>query len=1048
MSISDPFIRRPVATTLVMLGLLLFGALSFRTLPVSDLPSVDFPTINVSAGLPGASPETMATAVATPLERQFSTIDGLDSMTSISTLGNVSITLQFSLKRDINDVPPDVDAAIARASRLLPPGMPSPPSYRKVNPADLPVLYLALTSPTLPMWQLNEYADTLMAQRISMVNGVAQVNVFGQQRYAVRVQVDPFALASRGIGINEVEQAVQRANVNLPVGTVEGEHRTFTLQTTGQLLTAEPYGDIIVAYRQGSPVRLRDVGRAVDGVEDDKMAAWFANREVFQRTLMLAIQRQPGANTVEVVDAIREILPQLESYLPPSVTLRLLYDRSQTIRHSVNEVEFTLMLSLALVVMVIFLFLRNLSATTIPSLALPLSVVGTFAVMALCGFSINNLSLMALTLSIGFVVDDAIVVLENIVRHMEMGKRPMEAAFDGARQIGFTILSMTISLAAVFIPILFMGGILGRLFHEFAVVIISAILISGVVSLTLTPMLASRFLRPPREQKHGALSMRVERVFQRMLAFYQVSLRWVLAHRFVTLTLNIGIVIAAALLAWAIPKGFVTDEDTSQIFAVTETPQGTSFAELTRRQSQVVELLRDDPNIEGMTSSIGGGFAGSMGGMNFGRMFIALKPRSERELGVSEVIQQLRARAAKVPGISVSFQNPPTIRLGGRLSKSLYQFALQSPDLAELYRVAPEMEARLRGMDEIQDVGSDLQVRSPQLMIDIDRDKAATLGLSPEQIESSLANGFGPRWISTIYAQNDQYRVLLELDPRYQRDPAVLSKVYVKSDTGNLVRLDAVARLGEEVGTQSISHAGQLPAVTLSFNLKPGVSLGEALAKVNEAARETLPPTVTTSLQGTAQAFESSLKGMGWLMLFTVVFIYIVLGILYESFVHPLTILSGLPSAAFGALLVLMGFGHDLNVYSLVGLIMLVGIVKKNAIMQIDFALEAQRTRAKSPIDAIYEGCIVRFRPIMMTTMAALMAALPLALSTGSDSRRQLGLTAVGGLLISQLVTLYLTPIVYTYFDELQDALQRRGANLRASFAKVRSDKPVGVETV
>jgi len=855
------------------------------------------------------------------------------------------------------------------------------------------------------------------------------------------VQVDPFALASRGIGINEVEQAVQKANVNLPVGTVDGEYRSFTLQTTGQLLTSAPYGDIIVTYRNGAPVRMRDLGRALDGVEDDKQAAWFANPETFQRALVLAIQRQPGANTVEVVDAIKRILPQLESYLPPSVTLRVLYDRSQTIRHSVNEVQFTLMLSLSLVVMVIFLFLRNLSATTIPSLALPLSVVGTFAVMALAGFSVNNLSLMALTLSIGFVVDDAIVVLENIVRHMEMGESPLQAAFKGSKQIGFTILSMTISLAAVFIPILFMAGILGRLFHEFAVVIISAILISGVVSLTLTPMLASRFLRPPREQQHGRAYMRVERIFQAMLAWYKTSLRWVLAHRRATLIANIAIMIAAVALAVLIPKGFVTDEDTSRIQANVETPQGTSYTELVRRQSQVVEQLRDDPNIHGIMSNVGGGFTASLGGPNFGRLFIALKPRSEREMGVQEIIQQFRAKAAKVPGVRVSFQNPPTINIGGRASKSLYQFALQSPDLDELARVAPEMEDKLEQLPELQDVSSDLQVRSPQLMIDIDRDKASTLGLSPEQIESALANGFGPRWISSIYAQNDQYRVLLELEPKYQRDPGVLSKVYVKSDTGNLVRLDAVAKLSEQVGTQSISHVGQLPAVTLSFNLKPGVSLGDALAKVNEVARQTLPATVTTSLQGTAQAFESSLKGMGWLILFTVVFIYIVLGILYESFVHPVTILSGLPSAAFGALLVLLIFGHDLNVYSLVGLIMLVGIVKKNAIMQIDFALEAQRTQGKSPIDAIYEGCLVRFRPIMMTTMAALMAALPLAVAAGSDSRRQLGLTAVGGLLISQLVTLYLTPVVYTYLDGLQHMtarwLERMRSGIRRSSREV-----------
>ncbi len=1026
MNISETFIRRPIATTLIMLGALMFGMVAFRSLPVSDLPNVDFPTVMVTASLPGASPETMASAVATPLERQFSTIDGLDSMTSVNTLGYTQITLQFSLRRQLNDVPPDITAAIARASSLLPPSMPQPPTYRKVNPADQPILYIALSSPTLPLWNLNEYGDTIMAQRISMVNGVAQVSVYGSQKYAVHAQVNPNALASRGLGIDEVEQAIRNANVNLPVGTIYGQERNYTIQANGQLFSAEPYNDIILAYRHGAPVRLRDVGRAVDGVQDDKTAAWYADHDHLERSLVLAVQRQPGANTVEVADAVKAILPQLESYLPPSVQLRILYDRSVTIRSSVRDVQFTLLLALALVVMVIFIFLRNLSATTIPSLALPLSIVGTFAVMYGLGYSLDNLSLMALTLCIGFVVDDAIVMLENIVRHIEMGEAPMTAALKGSGQIGFTILSMTLSLAAVFIPIVFMGGIMGRLFREFSITIVSAILLSGLVSLTLTPMLCSRFLRPVARGRHGKVYRASERGFEAMYRAYERSLHWVLRHRLAILAINAIILLATLWLLVVVPKGFIPDEDNSQIFTVTETAQGTAFPALVRRQKAVVDIVRKDPNVHAFFSGVGGAGSASQGGQNFGRMFLHLVTPDQRDLDVNGVIQELRRKVAVVPGITVFMQNPPAIRIGGRLTKSLYQISLQSPDLDELYRVVPVLESKLSDLPELQDVTSDLQIRNPQVNVAIDRDKASTLGVTPQQIESALANGFGPRWISTIYAPNDQYEVLLELEPHFQEDPAVLSKLYIRSAQGQLVRLDAVAELTETVGPQSISHLGQLPAVTISFNLAPDVALSQAIERVTEVVQKTLPASVTASYQGTAQAFQSSLKGMGWLLLIAIGFIYIVLGVLYESFVHPLTILSGLPSAGLGALLTLLLFHVDLNLYSFIGLILLIGIVKKNAIMQIDFALDAQRRENKPAEDAIVEGCLVRFRPIMMTTMAALVAALPIATGFSGASRRSLGLTIVGGLLTSQLVTLYLTPVIYLYMDAFRRKVGRR----------------------
>jgi HAE1 family hydrophobic/amphiphilic exporter-1 len=1004
-----------------MLAILAFGIAGYQLLPVSDLPNVDFPTLSVSASLPGASPETMAAAVATPLEKQFSTIAGLDSMTSTNALGITQITLQFTLSRDIDAAAQDVQAAIAKAASQLPPGMPTPPSYQKVNPADQPILYLALSSPTVKLSIVDEYAETLIAQRVSMVSGVAQVQVNGAQKYAVRVQLDPLALASRGVGIDEVSDAVQKANVNLPTGVLWGKHEALTVQANGQLADAAAYRPIIVTYREGSPVRLEEVARVTDSVENDKVASWYSGT----RAIVLTVQRQPGTNTVEVVDAIKKLLPTFRAQMPAAVKLEVLIDRSQSVRDSVNDVKFTLLLSLCLVVMVIFLFLRNLSATAIPSMALPLSIVGTFAVMYLLGYSLDNLSLMALTLSVGFVVDDAIVMLENIVRHLEQGKKPLPAALDGSREISFTIVSMTLSLAAVFLPVLFMSGLLGRLLHEFAVTIGVAILVSGFVSLTLTPMLCSRFLKAHGREAHGRFYQASERAFDASLRAYDWSLRRVLRHRRTTMAVSAAVLLATGWLFMVMPTGFLPSEDIGQAFAFTEAAQGISFDEMARHQQALAAIVGADPNVDAYMSSIGA--TGPNATSNSGRLFMRLKPRSQRELTADQVIEELRPKLARVPGIRAFLQNPPPIRIGGTLTKSLYQLTLQGADTDELYKYAPMLEERLRAMRGLQDVTSDLQIKNPQVSVRIDRDKATALGLSAQQVEDALYTAYGARWVSTIYAPTNEYRVVMEVAPQYQWEPSSLSMLYVRSTSGALVPLESVASLARSTGPLTVAHLGQLPAVTLSFNLRPGTSLGEAVAAVERESRANLPPTITTSFQGTAQAFESSFRGLGWLLLMAIVVIYIVLGILYESFIHPLTILSGLPSAGFGALLTLLLFHQELNIYAFVGIIMLVGIVKKNAIMMIDFALEAQRREGKPPLDAIYEGCLVRFRPIMMTTMAALMGTLPIALGlgAGAESRRPLGLAVVGGLVFSQLLTLYLTPVFYTYMESFQDWLGR-----------------------
>ena len=1028
MNFSEAFIKRPIATSLMMLAIALFGMVAYQQLPVSDLPNVDFPTLLVTASLPGASPETMASAVATPLENQFSTIAGVESMTSINSLGSTQVTLEFDLTRNLDGAAVDVQAAITQASRLLPQGMPTPPTFTKVNPADQPILYLALTSKTVPLWTLDEYAETRIAQRISMVSGVAQVQVLGAQKYAVHVQMDPHAMAAKQVGINEVENSLRAWNVNLPTGSIIGPQRAFTLQASGQLTSAAQYRPLVVAYRKGSPVRLEELGSIVDGVEDDKTASWFSTAKESQRAVVLGIQRQPGTNTIQVTDGVKNLLPLFKSELPPSLKMDILYDRSDTIRESYQDVKFTMALALALVVMVIFLFLRSFSATIIPSLALPFSIIGTFAVMYLLHYSLDNLSMMALILSIGFVVDDAIVMLENIFRHIEMGEDPLTASLVGSREIGFTIVSMTLSLAAVFIPVLFMGGILGRLFREFAVTICAAILISGLVSVTLTPMLCSRFLKAhPHGKKRSALYMMTERFFDGLLNLYDRTLQVVLRHRGLTMAASLLVLIGTGLLFVAIPKGFIPDQDTDQLLAVTEAQQGTSYYQMVLYQQQVADVLRQDENIAALMSTVGGTSSSTLGGPNFGQIVVHLKPRAERKKNVDAIINDLRPKLAGFPGMRVYLQNPPTIRIGGQVTKSLYQFSMQSPDKLELYAASNKLLDEITKMDGVQDVTSDLQIQSPQINVAIDRDKAAAHQVNAQQIENAFYDAYGPRWVSTIYAAINEYKVLLELKPQYQSDPNALSLLYFKSSTGALIPLDTLAKVKEDIGPQTINHFGQLSAVTISFNLKPGASLGDVVAKIQGMAKNELPETVSTNFQGAARAFQSSLGNLSLLLLVAIMVVYIVLGILYESYIHPLTILSGLPSAGFGALMTLYLFHMDLNIYAFVGLIMLIGIVEKNAIMQIDFALDAERNQGMSPGQAIYEGCLIRFRPIMMTTMAALLGAVPIALGygAGGEARQPLGLAVVGGLMFSQLVTLYLTPVVYTYMAALQERLHR-----------------------
>ena len=1035
MNIAAQFVRRPVMTILVMLAILIFGIVGYRLLPVNALPNVDFPTIQISAALPGASPDTMATAVATPLEKQLSTIAGIDSMTSTSTNGSTSITLQFALDRNIDAAAQDVQSAIAAAARQLPSSLPTPPTLRKVNPSDFSILLMALTSETQPLSVVDDYGENNLAERISTINGVAQVQVFGSQKYAVRIQLDPNALATRGIALTDVEQAVGNANVNLPTGTLYGRERATSVMATGQLTDASAYAPMIVAYRNGAPVRLDQIGRVLDSVQSDKIAAWYNGT----RGVVLAVQRQPGTNTIEVVDAIKAVLPAFQAQLPPSIKLSILYDRSQSIRESVKDVQVSLLVALVLVVGVIFVFLRSVRATVIPSMALPMSIIGTFALMYVFGYNIDNLSLMALTLCVGFVVDDAIVMLENITRHMEMGKSRMQATLDGSKEIGFTIVSMTLSLTAVFIPVLFMGGILGRLLHEFAVTIIVAVLLSGFVSLTLTPLLCSRMLRSEREEKHGRVYRIAGRMFDALLGAYRAGLTHVLRRKRLTMLAFGALFVGTAFLFSYMPKGFLPSDDVGQLFLFTEAAQDISYDAMTNLQQQVAAVVRRNPNVESVMSFVGGG--GSSSTLNNGRMFITLKDRRDRA-PADVVVQQLRPTLAQVPGIKAFVQNIPVIRLG-QLTKSLYQYTLTGPDTTELYDWAPKLEAKLKTLPGLVDVTSDLQITQPQVTVQIDRNRASALGVSATSIENTLYDAYGSRQVSTIYAPTDQYWVIMELLPQFQMNPAALSMLYVRSNSGALVPLNSVATLKPTIGPLAINHLGQLPAVTMSFDLSPGVALSQAIDEIQTATREMqLPQTINGTFQGNAQAFKSSLAGMGTLLALAIFVIYLVLGILYESFIHPITILSGLPTAAFGALLTLWIFGIDLNMYAFVGMVMLVGIVKKNAIMMIDFAIEAQRNEHLTAEQAVFKACMTRFRPIMMTTMSALMGSLPIALAfgAGGGSRRPLGLAVVGGLVVSQLLTLFITPVIYYYFEHFREWVAARRHHAETQAAPTQAD--------